>query len=361
MIQLFKSIKPTTRYLIILLMLGIAVFSIWKVFMTEQTYRYQVLTSSPNGYEGLIESTNSYLMDKKGQIITGFGGSRDFGDWGGGVQSSSLSHYPLPASFKVRWYSLAEKQYWEGTFPLPQERIKTLLEAEVGQVDPFMKEPSALSLYSRKLVINVTPGGGVFVWINGHKLEYIGFFQAHKIPPMDWAEMRDYTLGFDVAKETLEQDNLNEAKESLPAEEAAAIAAGKIPDVEHWKRRQQYYDWRFVVDEPFTLKYYRANYTSGEFWYTYADQAGQYHYEAVPQSITFVIENKQGIKERLVTKFDEEQMMQDFKELSMDGKKVTLRLKFLKEDLSRLQFYLENDKEVREFDSKGVEIWDLYD
>ena len=69
MIQLFKSAKPTTRYLIILLMLGIAVFSIWKVFMTEQTYRYQVLTSSPNGYEGLIESTNSYLMDKKARLL----------------------------------------------------------------------------------------------------------------------------------------------------------------------------------------------------------------------------------------------------------------------------------------------------
>ena len=360
MIQLFKSIKPTTRYLIILLMLGIAVFSIWKVFMTEQTYRYQVVTSSPRGYEGLIESTNSYLMDKKGQIITGFGGSRSSGGWGNGVQSSSSSYYPLPASFKVRWYSLAEKQYWEGTFPLPQERIKTLLEAEVGQVDPFMKEPSALSLYSRKLVINVTPGGGVFVWINGHKLEYIGFFQAHKIPPMDWAEMRDYTLGFDVAKETLEQDNLNEAKESLPAEEAAAIAAGKIPGVEHWKRRQQYYDWRFVVDEPFVLKDYKTWYTSGEIWSTYANQTGQYHHEAVPQDMMFVIEDKAGKRQRLSVDFNQTQLMDDFEEMGKNGQKITLKLK-IADDLSTVAAFIGNDKISKEFDPLKADVWDLYD
>ena len=359
MIQLFKSIKPTTRYLIILLMLGIAVFSIWKVFMTEQTYRYQVLTSSPNGYEGLIESTNSYLMDKKGQIITGFGGSRDFGDWGGGVQSSSLSHYPLPASFKVRWYSLAEKQYWEGQFELPHEKVKALFSQTKKQIDILSEIPYQSEISFYYFIINVTPGGGVFVWINGHKLDYVGFFQAHKIPPMDWAEMQDYTFGFKAPKENLEQDNLETARERLSAQEAAAIAAGKIPGVEHWKRRQQYYDWRFVVDEPFVLKDYQTRYSSGEYWFTYVEQAGQYHHEAVPESINFVIEDKGGKRERLQVKFDEEQMMHDFKELAEGGNKVTLRLKFDK-DLTEVEPFLENGIESREFDTIKANIVDLY-
>jgi hypothetical protein len=175
----------------------------------EKKYNYHAESCYANGYR-----CDVVFGSKLGPAIISTGTSSDWGA-GGSIMGFGDLLKPLPDTIRLAYYSLPENQFYALITPLPQERIKELLEKRYP--DPR----GGADLYYATLTVGMAPCGYISLWIQGNAgWLLIDTFRAKKIemdynivfPDRGWSreeafakkslnlysfirtEMRDHTL-----------------------------------------------------------------------------------------------------------------------------------------------------------------------
>ena len=98
-------------------------------------------------------------------------------------------YHPVPDSLYVRWFSISEDKFYEGRFKMPTRVIKEHFD-EIWLTYGSASKKLQASKYERfkNLIVGVTPGGGVMVWMKSldQQIE-IGHYRAKEIQ-MEWNE-----------------------------------------------------------------------------------------------------------------------------------------------------------------------------
>lgn len=327
--------------------------------MLAQTtkFQYSINVGYPNGYDVIYERTQSYFMDAQGEPIIYFGGRiAAGGGWGYGAQNTSVSaQNVMPASFKVRWFSPTENQFWEGEFKLSQQELYQMVKE--GYRNVF--NPNGQATYS-DFTINVAPGGLVVLWMGGGaQTRQVGEFQAHKIE-VDWQEFARNTFIYAPDKKRAEYISEVIDNDYAIGQVRQEIKTRTLPtDSALWKLLQRKYLWRMQLDSPFVLKDFRAWYANAESFYTYADKVNDYQNSAVPYKIFFTFQKPDQQMDQIMLVLDKPKIIEAYKKL--DGSqyhKLDLYLK-LSADLSHADVYLKNKDEEIKLDIKEVYLDDL--
>lgn len=138
----------------------------------EKKYDYSISVTSADGYKCYISWSGCYL----GKASIPFSAA---GSWGGGgaVEASGPKMKPLPDTIRLVYYSLTEDQFYGLTAPLPQEKIRPLLEGRYKQLDSYYDDASY-----QTFTVGIAPCGFVSLWLGGDAGKIlIDTFHAQKI------------------------------------------------------------------------------------------------------------------------------------------------------------------------------------
>jgi len=243
---------------------------------------------------------------------------------------------PLPDRLKITFFSYAEKQFYQGEFKLPYEKILALFKEGVAN-NP--EHPTA-----SRIMVGIAPGGAVAVWVigSGDRIE-VFFGQAEKI---DLDPSAAFALPFKSkaqADEYIEEGLV----EVLEPEEFEHLKKNGIP-FGLWARYRHYYEWEPVLHGRVSLNDVGFEYLNGE----RNEKQGMLE-RPVPKILRFttVVGNKGLI---FIIKFDEFEIMDAFEKLGANNQKVYLEFEpRLPRDETRVRIY--NDKEsitLKKFVSK---------
>jgi len=156
---------------------------------------------------------------------------------------------PVPESLEILYFSYLEDTFYEGQFPLPQQRLRELLRTG------FWHHRQQQQLTYDELMVCVLPKGAVVVWLAGAGRQVlVGRYQGQPshvdfqrfYPKSDRAEMLRQKLAA-----------------AAPAIRAQA-QAGQL-SARQWDAYLQTYPWQVAFNQPLKLTYYRANFLSGEY------------------------------------------------------------------------------------------------
>jgi len=248
--------------------------------------------------------------------------------WGNPVSAhlTGEKYKPLPERLKITFFSYAEKQFYQGEFKLPYDKILALFQKGVAENNDMPNYNS--------IMVGIAPGGAVSVWVVG-KGGYIEVFfgQAEKIE-------LDPSEAFDLPFENKEDEDeyMHEGLvEVLATEELNHLKKNGIP-FGLWARYRLHYEWVPVLSEDFELSYIGFKFLNGE---RYKDMGMLLR--PVPREVTFkTIIN--GDKNIFIVKFNEFEIMDAFEKLGANNQKVYLEFepRIPRKDL-RARIY--NDKE----------------
>lgn len=290
---------------------------------TETCYHYSINLGAPRKYEMVYDFNENYFTDHTGKPLLRFAiiGGSPADDWGQGNQATLLSERnPLPSGIKVRWFSVAEDQFWEGTYQFDQQRLNRLVQTKVNDIiDSTTKN---LTEYF-EFTINMVPGGLVTIWILGEGNQYIvAQFQANKVDEPDWdkfSRILERGKDFHISRADFIKERLTETTTEMGKYTQQEIIQGKLPtDSAPWKRMMLTYPWILAVNDEFILKDYFTRYTSAEQYYTYQDQ-NQFSLppRPVPIYLSYYIEEVVTHKlNRLNLLLDPEETMTAFAQLN---------------------------------------------
>lgn len=330
---------------------GICVLGgVWWMIQQPKEYKYGVDVGSAGGYTMLPDFNHNYLTDQHGRIILPFttGGPVSKG-WPGSSQATNLGMIqPLPYKITVRWYSIAEDQFWEGEALFNQKQLEYYSHKLAGSFD---------------FIVNYAPGGLITVWMSGGEGEIylITQFKAHQINDVDWDEF--ITPLFGKFKESREQ-YLNYQRRGIKGETRYCnlskeiqkeIREHRVPDAEPWLRLMHRYSWVLRTNNLYDLKKYSVVYVNGEQYKTL-----QINNQTEPRAIPFVIitdiediKTHQSI--RLVYTFNKEEIINAFENLAKETGTEPIQLYLdIDEKLTKVDLYL--IKNSQKIEIKNVKI-----
>lgn len=155
---------------------------------------------------------------------------------------------PVPVSLEILYFSYLEDTFYEGQFPLPQQRIGQLLRAG------FWHHRQQQLTYD-ELMVCVLPKGAVVVWLAGvGRQVLVGRYQG-KVAPVDFRRFYPKSDRAELLRYTL--------AEAAPAIRAQA-QAGTL-SARQWDDYLQTYAWQVALPPTLKLTYYRTNFLSGEY------------------------------------------------------------------------------------------------
>lgn len=290
---------------------------------SEKTYHYSIDVGSPPKYEMIYDFDQNYFTDKAGKPLIRFviiGGS-PADEWGMGSQATLLSERnPLPTGIKVRWFSVAENQFWESSYQFNQQTLSRLSQTQINDI--INRQTYNMTDYLSFTVYTV-PGGLVTVWINiGGERYILAQFQAKKVDEPNWDQFTQVLQrgkNYHISREDFIQERLTETNTDMGKYTQQEITEGKLPtDSAPWKRMMLTYPWVLGVNDEFTLKDYYTRYTSAEHYYTYQDQNQlTLPPRPVPIYLSYYIEEAQTkTLHRLNLYLDPEETMSAFAQLN---------------------------------------------
>ncbi len=222
----------------------------------------------------------------------------------------------LPDRMSILYYSLAEKQFYKGTFNLPYDKILALFREGVAA---DKKRP-----WFRRIMVGTAPGGAVAVWVTGSRTKEVFFGQAEKY---DLRYGQAIGVKFkDVADEAEFTDGL--LSDILKPEQIAAIKRDGIP-FGKWARFRKLYRWTLVTAGglPLTVKAMRLKFLNGEnievnFPF---EKEFSISFNPVPRRFLLspIINN---LNYPYVFHFDEYEIMEVFEKLGANGELVHLEV-----------------------------------
>ncbi len=164
---------------------------------------------------------------------------------------------PLPGRLEIKFFSYAENQFYVGNFELPYDTILGLFrkgyyspDADSRWVlrndDEYRKRHRKMGLaddrspYSEMLV-GVTPGGGVAVWVSGVGAQTEVFFGQAEKADLDWKLILDNP---NVSREESVRGTMQYYLKHLTPKALAALQAanGVIP-FDRWQGYRARYPW----------------------------------------------------------------------------------------------------------------------
>lgn len=334
-----------------LILIGILILGgVWWMIQQPKEYKYGVEVGSAGGYTMLPDFNHNYFTDQQGRIILPFttGGPVSKG-WPGSDQATNLGETQiLPYKITVRWYSIAEDQFWEGEAFFDQKQLE------------YYSHKLARSL---DFIVNYAPGGLVTVWMSGLEGEIylITQFKAHKIDNVNWDEFITPLFGkFKESRGRYLEYQLKGTKGktrycNLTKEIQQEIKEHKVPDAEPWLRLMNRYSWVLKTNNLYKLKKYSVVYVNGEQYKT-LQMNTQSDSRAVPFVIISDIEDiKTHQPIRLVYTFNKEEIIDAFEKLSKEPGSEPMQLYLdIDDKLTKVDLYL--IKGSQKIEIKNVKI-----
>jgi len=332
-----------------LILIGILILGgVWWMIQQPKEYKYGVEVGSAGGYTMLPDFNHNYFTDQQGRIILPFttGGPVSKG-WPGSDQATNLGETQiLPYKITVRWYSIAEDQFWEGEAFFDQKQLE------------YYSHKLARSL---DFIVNYAPGGLVTVWMSGLEGEIylITQFKAHKINNVNWSEFIIPLMDEDISRTKYLDRQIQKGGKSyyrvIDDKVQQEIREHRVPDAEPWLRLMHRYSWVLKTNSLYELKRYSAVYVNGEQYDTL-----QINNQAEPRAIPFVIitdiediKNQQPI--RLVYTFNKEEIIDAFEKLSKEPGSEPMQLYLdIDDKLTKVDLYL--IKGSQKIEIKNVKI-----
>lgn len=324
------------KILICLYLLLTGIFILWGVWWMMQQpgeYKYSVDVGSAGGYTMLPDFNHNYFTDQQGKIILPFttGGPVSKG-WPGSDQATNLGEVQvLPYKITVRWYSIAEDQFWEGEAVFDQKKLELCLQSLAGRFSNF--------------IVNYAPGGLVTVWMSGNGAHYVvAQFKAHKIDNVDWSEFIIPLMGEDISREKyLNRQMETEGKSYYRVIDnniQQEIREHRVPGAEPWLRLMHRYSWVLKINNLYDLKFYLTTYVNGEQYYTVQNEQTQSR--AIPSKIITIIEDhKTHQRIRLDYDFNKDEIINAFEKLAKEQGSEPIQLYLdIDEKLTKVDLYL---------------------
>lgn len=219
----------------------------------DTKFEWEATESAPKRYPmEIIKGTFIYHGEAEQGLYIPSGGTLKAG-WG-----IPISHHvvgdrlkPLPDRLKITFFSYAEKQFYQGEFNLPYEKILALFREGVAA---NREEPT----YSG-IMVGIAPGGAVAVWVEGTENVEVFFGQAQKIE-------LDPGSAFGLPFKNKQEADAYIAKQLvnvLTPDELASLKKDGIP-FGLWARYRNRYDWVPTFSDGHKPAYVNAIFINGE-------------------------------------------------------------------------------------------------
>ncbi len=319
----------------------------WIGFRKMQTYSFSVDVGNPDLYPVIYDWSESYLYDADQEVVLYFGGMIGTGGgWGDGAQNTPLTgEYSLPRGVHVKWYSIAEDEFWEGDFKFDDIKIFQMFEEGFT----YFSQKKSKEKYST-FVVNAVPGGKVAIWLmGGGEMILLGMYQANKVQT-DWNDFAKASIGYDIDRKEFRDLYLRDevgsglygSKLELSDSDFENYLRNIPKDAVFWTDLLQEYPYKFTMQEPFKLVGYRAWYLNGESLSSYSKKMIESKSLPVPYRIYLVFTLPSGEDEAIEIYLDKDSVQKQFNQF-FKSKDVNAVLQFeLKEDLSEGFLYLVN-------------------
>ncbi len=242
----------------------------------------------------------------------------------------------IPNRFKITYLSFAENKFYTGDFKLPADTIKALFEE--GFRNPVTK---AKATYEH-IIVGLAPGGCIVVWMmgEGYQVE-IGRYQAVETE-VDW---KLFNPNGEQNREVYVKDILSRRPHTLKIMEENRI------DYEIWDTYRIRYNWkpRIILPERYVLDYcflYMYN-AERERLFDSLLIENKFKKRAVPERISFQWYDKNGTRFGSENRFNEEEIIQAYKELYGDDpdQECELVIRVDENDYNNLSIFLRGKTE----------------
>jgi hypothetical protein len=283
----------------------------------DAKFEWDATESAPKHYPmEIIRGTFIYHGEAEAGLYIPSGGTLSSG-WGDPISSHDVGEKfkPLPDRLKIYFFSLAERQFYEGEFALPYERIQALFRE--GVANATASPDGELPIYTR-IMAGVAPGGVVAVWVTGQDTKEVFFGQAQKVelnPSAAFAlPFKDKADSDSYMQEILESSTTPEERESIKKN---GIPFGL------WARYRNLYDWLPNFTQGHHPEKVNAIYLNGEYIVNWnpGDKKELDKLRPVPQEVRFMTTFNEE-KVLFTVNFDEFETMAAFEKLGANGKKV---------------------------------------
>ncbi len=212
-----------------------------KAKSAQTTFSWLAAYSAPEYYPVNVYS-GFFGRDKEMITRIGGSGSTHRGEWGSSAATiiTDPEYKAIPTHFAIDWISYAEKKTYTCTGKLDSGKILKLFQEGF---DVVYKTKHATYDY---IVVGMTPGGGVFVWLTGSGVSVeVGSFQGKEVP----LEVGAYTPNPDNLDRTalLQQgyeDEVDPALRSLLNSNTLQIPVGL------WQTYRKKYFWKPELELP---------------------------------------------------------------------------------------------------------------
>lgn len=219
-------------------------------YQTEN-FRLSAGPSSAEGYPMTIRFGAFVGSDGKNIVVPSGHYLNSKGPWNVSSRAWAVGEetQPAPEHLEILYFSYTENTFYEGKFPLPQQRIYDLLKQ--GFWNTTTRQPATYN----ELTVCVLPKGLVVVWLAGPgRQTLVGHYRA-QVSNADW---QHFNPGVDRAQAVrTRQDQL------LPAVQQE-IKAGTISS-RKWESYLLTYSWQVALPPGLTLSTYNLGYWSGEY------------------------------------------------------------------------------------------------
>jgi len=320
---------------------------------TDTKFYWIATESAPKHYPmEIIRGTFIYHGEAEQGLYIPSGGTLKKG-WGDPISSHTVGEKfkPLPDRLKIYFFSLTEKQFYEGEFDLPYEKILALFRE--GVANATASPDGEVPIYTR-IMAGIAPGGVVAVWVTGQDTKEVFFGQAQKVelnPSAAFAlPFKDKADSDLYMKEILESSTTPEERESL---QKNGIPFGL------WARYRNRYDWlpTFTQGHHPVEGGVDVSYLNGEYIVNWnpADKKELNKPRPVPQQASFMtVMNGQNVL--FTIDFDEFETMAAFEKLGASNKKVFIEFE-PRMPRTDIKIRLYNDKESIELKKFNSEDW----
>jgi len=315
-------------------------------------FEWQATESGPKHYPMEIISGSLKYHDGSGSSYVPNGATLDHG-WGWGRSSHVLGDGkrkdPLPNRLTIRFFSYTEDQFYEGDFELPYEKILALFQAG------FYSHSKGEEVTYRNIIVGVSPGGGVAVWLWAYeKITEVFFGQAEKAD-IPWSRL---TTATKISREEYVRRRVEESLKT--PERIEALRKNGVP-LDLWKNYRIRYHWQPLFtgmtlrDPRLHTKYFNGE--QGFLDYPPGKEAAALTH-AVPKEIGVYWKNPNGRNQQFDFTFDDTEIMSVFKTLSKHQLPITLEFSMRRnEDGRAIHFIVHTEKEAIPLKKVGFRVY----
>ena len=313
--------------------------------MSENKFDWYSTECAPKKYPmEIISGTFIYKGEQEHGLYIPSGGTLT-GGWGSPTSSHVVGekYKRLPDRLKITFFSYAEKQFYQGEFELPYEKILALFQKGVADNPEYPTYQAIMA--------GIAPGGVVAVWVTGSG-DYTEVFFG-KADKVDLNPSAAFRLPF---KSKADADKYMEEglEDELTKEEIAAIRKNGIA-FDLWARYRDKYHWNPTIKGNKDLLNFDVIFLNAESIDNWKYTDSSQNHKPPPRTVFFESKlDKRGVLFEI--EFDDIEIINAFEKLGKGNQKVFLEFD-PKMPRSKTKIRLYNDKESIELKKYKSKDW----